>query len=339
MKVKLVAPMEFQLAVQNPYILCFHHRDAFPKGTKQMTPIQYLPNRNPNGDFDLLAPWRMYYGNKIPGFPVHPHRGFETITVVTKGYADHFDSFGCYGRYGEGDVQWMTAGKGIQHSEMFPLLSEEQENPMELFQIWLNLPKKDKMVEPNYKMLWAEDIPTTVVDHEGAKATVRVLAGEFNGILSLDPTPHSWAFDRKNRVCILLLELEPHAKITLPKVSSTLNRSIYHYSQNQAEVDLEGQGLSEGMYAQLEGNEEITVQNTSRKVAKLLVLEGEPINEPVSAHGPFVMNSKQEILQAFEDFRKTEFGGWPWDAEDPVNDKDTPRFASFQEGEKEYPLS
>ena len=93
------------------------------------------------------------------------------------------------------------------------------------------------------------------------------------------------------------------------------------------------------MYAQLEGNEEITVQNTSRKVAKLLVLEGEPINEPVSAHGPFVMNSKQEILQAFEDFRKTEFGGWPWDAEDPVNDKDAPRFASFQEGEKEYPLS
>ena len=203
MKIKRIAPMTFKLEVLNPYILCFHHNDFFPKGKSDMSPIEYLPNRNPNGDFDLDAPWRMYYGSKIPGFPVHPHRGFETITVVTKGYADHFDSKGSKGRYGEGDVQWMTAGSGIQHSEMFPLLHEEKENPMELFQIWLNLPKKDKMVEPSYKMLWAEDIPVVRYKSNGSEARVKVLAGNFAGIEALKPTPNSWAATKENKVRII----------------------------------------------------------------------------------------------------------------------------------------
>ena len=339
MKIIKTGSISFQLEVLNPFVLCFYHKDQFPKGKADMTPIHYLPNRNKEEDFDVNAPWRMYYGKTIPGFPVHPHRGFETVTVVTQGYADHFDSYGSKGRYGKGDVQWMTAGKGIQHAEMFPLLSERQDNPLELFQIWLNLPKKHKMVEPSYKMLWREEIPSVRVMYQGAQAHVKVLAGEFEGTQSLDPTPYSWAFDRNNQVTILLIDMQPNSQLTLPAGSTTLNRMLYAYSNLGGKVIIDGVEIEEGKYAQLKGEFEIVITNKDKPI-QLLLLAGEPINEPIVPHGPFVMNTRQEILQAFKDYETTRFGGWPWDKDDPVNPKQSPRFASFGGGEKiEYPTS
>src|SRR5690606_10207890 len=102
---------------------------------------------------------------EVPGFPAHPHRGFETVTVVRRGLLDHADSLGAAARYGGGDVQWLTAGAGIQHAEMFPLLERHAPNPVELFQIWLNLPAADKLAPPHFAMLWAPTIPRiTVLD-------------------------------------------------------------------------------------------------------------------------------------------------------------------------------
>ena len=101
----------------------------------------------------------MYHGSTVPGFPVHPHRGFETVTFVRQGLIDHADSLGAAARFGRGDVQWLTAGKGIVHAEMFPLLDRDGPNTAELFQIWLNLPAADKMVEPHFTMLWDQRHP------------------------------------------------------------------------------------------------------------------------------------------------------------------------------------
>ncbi len=137
-----IKPLGFPWATRDPFLFCVYHADAYPEGDGAYAPAASLAGRNLGSDFQIKDGWRMYHGRTIPGFPVHPHRGFETVTVVRKGIVDHSDSLGGAGRYGHGDVQWMTAGKGIQHAEMFPLVNQDSPNPLELFQIWLNLPRK-----------------------------------------------------------------------------------------------------------------------------------------------------------------------------------------------------
>ena len=114
--------MGFQWDTLDPFLFCVHHEDKFPKGNEVMGPATPLNGRHLGDDFIIKDGFRMYHGKNVPGFPGHPHRGFETITVVREGIVDHADSLGAAGRYGDGDVQWMTAGKGVQHSEMFPLI-------------------------------------------------------------------------------------------------------------------------------------------------------------------------------------------------------------------------
>ena len=114
--IKTQFDLGFQWQVQEPFIFCVHHYDTYPRGMPNLGPDPaHHKGRNIGRDFELKDGFRMYHGATIPGFPVHPHRGFETVTIVRKGYVDHADSMGAAGRYGEGDVQWMTAGRGIQH--------------------------------------------------------------------------------------------------------------------------------------------------------------------------------------------------------------------------------
>jgi len=147
-KIRNIEPLGFPWKTQDPFIFCAYHRDEYPEGnSNQGVNAQELHGRAIGQDFVGKDGWRMYHGSSIPGFPYHPHRGFETITINKEGVVDHSDSLGAAGRFMAGDVQWMTAGKGIQHSEMFPLVNRDQGNPLEIFQIWLNLPKVSKMVE------------------------------------------------------------------------------------------------------------------------------------------------------------------------------------------------
>src|SRR6185369_9204812 len=164
-------PLGFPWITEDPFLFCVHHDDAYPAGNERLGPAASLVGRNIGQDFEGKDGWRMYHGDVVPGFPQHPHRGFETVTILRSGYVDHSDSLGATARFGPGDVQWLTAGEGIVHCEMFPLLETEGPNPCELFQIWLNLPAADKMVEPYFTMLWDHDIPRLVATDPAGRTT------------------------------------------------------------------------------------------------------------------------------------------------------------------------
>ncbi len=284
-----------------------------------------LEGRNIGNDFTIKDGWRMYHGSTIPGFPYHPHRGFETITIVNKGYCDHSDSLGAAGRFGEGDVQWMTAGSGVQHSEMFPLLKEDEENPLELFQIWLNLPKANKFVDPHFKMLWHEDIP--VIEEENAR--IKVIAGTFKGTKAANPAPNSWAANIDHEVAIWNIHVEANSEFTLPKTTTEVSRTLYFYEGDS--IQFGDQKVSPNFGIVLNSLEEATF-STGDKKGHFLLLQGEPIAEPVAKYGPFVMNTDAEIQQAMDEYRLTQFGGWPWPYPDNVHDKDKGRFAKYPDG-------
>ena len=329
-----IEPLGFQWKSRDPFLFCVHHEDFFPKGNSNMGPYNdQLKGRQLGQDFIIKDGWRMYHGSTVPGFPSHPHRGFETVTVVRKGMVDHSDSLGGSGRYGDGDVQWMTAGKGVQHAEMFPLINQNEENPMELFQIWLNLPKANKFVEPHYKMLWDKTIPIySNTDKENKATTVEVIAGKIENDLAPLPPPNSWAADTSNEVAIWNIQMDAGAKWDLPKASEGINRTLYFYKGDLLKVD--GIPIDSYHSAELSPNEVLTLEAGVEKCS-VLILQGKPINEAVVQHGPFVMNTKQEIQQAFTDYQNTQFGGWPWPSHDPVHSINKGKFALHANGELE----
>ncbi len=325
-----IKEMGFAWDTLDPFLFCVHHEDKFPKGNADMGPAVSLQGRSLGDDFIIKDGFRMYHGKKVPGFPGHPHRGFETVTVVREGMVDHADSMGASGRYGEGDVQWMTAGKGVQHSEMFPLLKTASDNPMELFQIWLNLPKARKMAEPHFKMLWGSKIPKyRHLDAQGRSTMVEVIAGKLHDHAAPAPPPDSWAADVEHEVAIFNIHIEPGAVFTLPKASAGINRMLYYYIGEG--LSIEGKPIPAYHSVVVHSDMDIHFANGNTQ-GRILMLQGKPIGEPVMQYGPFVMNTKQEIQQAFEDFHATQFGGWPWKRYDQVHERSLGRFARHSDG-------
>ncbi|WP_373018379.1 pirin family protein [Muriicola sp.] len=324
--IKKIFPLGFPWETQDPFLFCVYHLDHYPKGNDEMGPAASLEGRNLGNDFAPNAlGWRMYHGHTVPGFPYHPHRGFETITIVNKGFCDHSDSLGAAGRFGQGDVQWMTAGRGVQHSEMFPLLRQDKDNPLELFQIWLNLPREKKMVDPHFKMLWHEEIPEI---HENG-TRLKIIAGRYARTEAPAPAPDSWAASEENHVAVWNLHLDPGASFTFPDIPEDVNRTLYFYEGDSAVIESTRIRPDHGIT--LDTNA-VELTNNGLETGHFLLLQGKPIGEPVAKYGPFVMNTEREIQQAMDEYRLTQFGGWPWPYPDNVHDRDKGRFAKYPDG-------
>ena len=232
---------------------------------------------------------------------------------------------GATGRFGNGDVQWMTAGKGVQHSEMFPLLNENKDNPLELFQLWLNLPKEKKFAEPHYAMLWSENLPIIELD----KVQITLISGDYLEHKALTSPPDSWAANPANEVAIWTIKLQEGAKWMLPKAGSMVNRSLYFYEGGS--ITIANEEVKAGNAIDLEPNQNVMIECKGGE-ANILLLQGKPINEPVAQYGPFVMNNQAEIQQTMLDYQQTQFGGWPWPNHEFVHPRDKGRFAKYSDG-------
>lgn len=319
---------------RDPFLFCAYHNDHYPAGNEHLGPATSLAGRNLGQDFELRDGFRMYHGERVPGFPQHPHRGFETVTVVREGLLDHSDSLGAAARYGGGDVQWMTAGRGIQHAEMFPLLRQNGDNRLEMFQIWLNLPAESKMVPPHFSMLWADTIPTEVVQDDAGKETaVTVMAGKYGDAIAPAPPPNSWAAAAESDIAIWTIKLAADARFTVPATLASSHRTLYVFTGGGLTAD--GHPLESGKLFDVKPDLALALHNGPQET-EILMLQGRPIGEPVVRHGPFVMNTRAEIQQAISDYRSTRFGGWPWAEIDPVHGREG-RFARHADGRVEKP--
>ena len=328
-------PLGFPWETADPFLFCAYHDDAYPPGNEALGPAASLAGRDIGQDFAGKDGWRMYHGDTVPGFPSHPHRGFETVTIVRRGLIDHSDSLGATARFGGGDVQWLTAGRGIVHAEMFPLIDRERANPLELFQIWLNLPASAKMATPHFSMLWSEDLPRrTFTAANGATTDIVGIAGRVGALAAPPaPPPESWAAHPDNDLAILTLRMAPGAQWTLPAATGAHTHRRLYFFRGTA-LTIGDRRVPPASMIDVRANADLALANDD-DIAEVLVLQGRPIAEPVAQYGPFVMNTQGEVQQAFADYRATQFGGWPWPRRDPVHAREQGRFARHGDGRLE----
>jgi redox-sensitive bicupin YhaK (pirin superfamily) len=327
-------PLGFPWVTADPFLFCVHHNDAYPAGNEALGPQASLAGRNIGQDFSGKDGWSMYHGDVVPGFPQHPHRGFETVTLVRRGYIDHSDSLGATARFGAGDAQWLTAGGGIVHCEMFPLLEPNKPNPVELFQIWLNLPGENKLVPPHFAMLWGEEIPQrTFIDGSQRTTVVTVVAGALDGSRAPSPPPRSWASSPDTDVAIWSIRLSRNALWTIPKANHPKTvRNLYFFAGPSVRIA----DVTQTKHAAIEVRSDVDLEiEAGDGECEALLLQGRPIGEPVAQYGPFVMNTQAQVEQAFADYRRTQFGGWPWPIDDPVHPRGEGRFAKHADGKVE----
>ena len=227
-------------------------------------------------------------GEYIAGFPPHPHRGFQTVTYMLAGKMRHKDSVGNEGVIDAGGIQWMNAGRGIIHEEM----PEQEEGLLQGFQLWVNLPAKEKMSAPNYQDIQPDSVPTVQIQN----ASVKVLAGEVDGVKGPVKTtavaPTFLDIDLKSGQCDIALKSNEAAFLYVYEGNITVGKG------DQAQKTM----LESGELGVL-SQQGTRLSFSSEKGSKIIVVSGKPINEPVVQYGPFVMNSQQEIVQAFNDYQ------------------------------------
>lgn len=323
-------PLGSQWPTLDPFLFCAHHLDRFPVADGALGPRSAIGDRQIGSDFSGRDGWNLYHGAPVAGFPKHPHRGFETLTWVRRGWCDHADSLGARARFGPGDAQWITAGSGIVHSEMFPLFDtvDPNANELQLFQIWINLPAANKLVDAHFQMMWHEQIPT-VITADG-KGAVSLIVGDAFGESAPTPPPSSWAAGETD-VAVWHLRLESGGEVELPPASSEASRVLYLYVGTS--VTLNGESVAANTGVVVDPTRPIAVRAQSG-AAECMVLQGRPIAEPVAQRGPFVMNHESELDEAMASYRRTQFGGWPWPQTDPTHGMIPRRFVQRDDVEE-----
>ncbi|NKG34407.1 pirin family protein [Acinetobacter junii] len=244
---------------------------------------------------DHLGPGKLEPKSKKKGVNEHPHRGFETVTFVFAGELQHKDSTGGGGLIKRGDVQWMTAASGIQHIEQFSSEFRESGGPFEMVQLWVNLPAKDKMSAPRYQSLLNEDIPKIILDDQ--TSYIRVVAGELNLTTGIAKT-----FTAMN---VFDIHLVKDQQITLPAAEGTT--TLIYLRKGKVQFSSDEESLEEQAMAVM-SSLGTDVQINALENCDLLFLSAQPLNEPINGQGPFVMNSYDEILQAYDDIKTGKFG-------------------------------
>jgi redox-sensitive bicupin YhaK (pirin superfamily) len=251
---------------------------------EQIDPFLFLNHHGPQD----YAP-----GNRGLPFGPHPHRGFETVTFILEGMLTHQDSAGHESIIRAGGVQWMTAGRGIVHAEVSPQEFRQRGGPLEILQLWVNLPARLKMTEPAYLGLQREDIPALASD--GGKVTVNLIAGEWNGA--------NGPFHSLTGVFMSTIELRAGGRVLMPDV---LLRNVFLYVV-RGSVQVDGVSATTFHLAEL-SNEGDTVEIIAETDSVVLFGHARPIGEPVVSHGPFVMNTREEIIEAIDDYQAGRFG-------------------------------
>lgn len=326
-----ITPLGAIWQTHDPFLFCVHHVDYYPPGNDRLGPAASLAGHHIGNDFEGKDGWRMYHGHVVPGFPRHPHRGFETVTIVRKGYIDHSDSLGATARFGPGDVQWLTAGRGVVHSEMFPLLDRQNPNTLELFQIWMNLPAKNKLVNPYFTMFWNGQIPRRHYrDAQDKGVEVTIVAGELEGVKPLPAPPDSWGADPSSDLALWSIEMDDRAKWEMPRARDARTVRTLHLLAGVV-LRVGGREVASPAAVQIRADVPVLLE-ASRGPVEMLLLQGRPLDEPVEQSGPFVMNTRAELEQAFREYRKTQFGGWPFLVDEPVHPRDAGRFAKYPNG-------
>lgn len=253
-------------------------------GLEQVDPFLMLDEMGP-----------IHYGpGEAVGAPDHPHRGFETVTYVLEGEAQHEDSAGHRGTIGPGDVQWMTAGAGIVHSEEPSDRMKREGGTMHGFQLWVNLPRADKFMAPRYQELKAAQIPKAT--SPDGKATVRVIAGEALGV--------SARIETRTPIVYQHWSLAPDASTRLA-IPETFEGFVYVFS---GAALVGGREVKDGQMAILGDGDSLELSTATGSGAELLVLAGQPIREPLARYGPFVMNTEREIVEAIRDYQAGRLG-------------------------------
>ena len=238
--------------------------------------------------------------NEAKGAPDHPHRGFETVTYMLDGKMEHRDSHGNAGSLGPGDVQWMTAGSGVIHSEMPEKAFASRGGRMHGFQLWVNLPRRDKMMTPRYQEVRGEKIPAA--SSPDGRVRVRVLAGESLGARAV--------IDTRTPILYLDATLEPGAKLSQP-VPADFNAFAYVVEGAGAFGKDARRAADEDLVLFGMDGDTVDVQASAERPLRILLVGGTPIGEPVARYGPFVMNTRSEIIEAVEDFQSGRFGEIP----------------------------